>query len=184
MFPQVEDAKLNRHVIVGMLSLGAMALAAGCGSDSTTGVASETFSASLNGGNEKPTARTTTGTGTATLLLRRDTLSWTVTMANMINVTAAHIHIGGPDVAGGVILPLTGAAGSFSNTLIAGLVTRGTYVPPGPPNAAVTFDSLLVLMRNNGSYVNVHTSDPANPANDQQGDFPAGEIRGQVVKTN
>lgn len=184
MFPQVEDAKLTRHVIVGMLSLGAMALAAGCGSDSTTGVASETFSASLNGANEKPTARTTTGAGTASFLLRRDTLSWTVTMTNMTNVSAGHIHIGGPDVAGGVILPLTGAPGSFSNTLIAGLVTRSTYVAPGPPNAAVTFDSLLVLMRNNGSYVNVHTNDGVDPANTGQGDFPGGEIRGQVVKLN
>ena len=175
---------MTRHVLIGALTLGAAAMAVGCGTDSTTGVATETFSAALNGANERPTPRTTTATGSSTMTLRRDTLSWTVTMANLTNVTAGHIHIGGPEVAGGVILPLTGAPGSFTNSLIAGFVTRATYVLPGTPNEAVTFDSLLVLMRNNGAYVNLHTNDGVTPTNTGQGDFPGGEIRGQVVKTN
>jgi len=62
-------------------------------------------------------------------------------------------------------------------------VTRAGYTPPGAPNAGVTFDSLLVLMRNGNSYVNVHTNNTANdPTNNSgPGDFPAGEIRGQVA---
>lgn len=175
---------MHRHVFAGLLSLGSALLVAGCGSDSTTGVVTEGFSASLNGANERPTARVTTGTGTATLTLRRDTLSWTVAMSNMTNVTGGHIHIGGPNDAGGVILPLTGAPGSFTNSLIAGLVTRATFATPGAPNQAVTFDSLLVLMRNNGAYVNIHTNDLVDPPNSGPGDFPAGEIRGQVVRVN
>lgn len=174
---------MKRHVFVGMMSLGAAVLAAGCGED-IVGVVTEQFTATLNGANERPTPRTTPGAGTANLTLRRDTLSWTVTMTNMTNVTAGHIHIGGPTVFGGVILPLTGAPGSFSNSLITGRVTRGTFVAPGAPNQAVTFDSLLVLMRTNGSYVNIHTNNGTGNPNEGPGDFPAGEIRGQVVKVN
>ena len=68
--------------------------------------------------------------------------------------------------------------------LITGFVTRGTFQPPASPNQGVTFDSLLVLMRNGNSYVNVHTSDPTKTThNTGPGDFPAGEIRGQLAKT-
>ena len=44
--------------------------------------------------------------------------------------------------------------------------------------------NLLVLMRNGVSYTNVHTSNPANATHNQgPGDFPGGEIRGQVTKS-
>lgn len=174
---------MKRHVFVGMMSLGAVVLAAGCGEE-IVGVATERFTATLNGANERPDPRTTPGAGTANFTLRRDTLSWTVTMTSMTNVTGGHIHIGGPTVSGGVLLPLTGAPGSFSNSLITGRVTRSTFVAPGAPNQAVTFDSLLVLMRTNGSYVNIHTNNGTGNPNEGPGDFPAGEIRGQVVKVN
>jgi hypothetical protein len=54
---------------------------------------------------------------------------------------------------------------------------------PSAPNQGITFDALLDLMRNGGSYVNVHTSDGAAPIDTGPGDFPGGEIRGQIVKT-
>ena len=69
----------------------------------------------------------------------------------------------------------------MNNTLITGSVTRTAYVPPSS-FPGVTFDSLLVLMRNGNSYVNVHTNNTVNdPTNNSgPGDFPGGEIRGQI----
>ena len=167
-----------------LLALG-LAVAVGCDDDDEpTTPAAETFRATLNGANERPTARTTPGTGTAEFSFRRDTLRWTITMSNMANVTASHIHIGGPDVAGGILLPLT--SGTVSSSRIEGFITRAQYTAPASPNQAVTFDNLLDMMRaGNQTYVNVHTNNTANdPTNNTgPGDFPAGEIRGQIART-
>ena len=175
---------MTRRVLIGALWLGAGAFVVACDSDDPVGPATETFTATLNGANERPTPRTTPATGTANMTLRRDTLRWTITMSDITNVTAAHIHIGGPQDAGGVILGLTGAPGSFTNSLITGSIARSAYTPPGSPNQAVTFDSLLVLIRTGGAYVNVHTNDGAGDPNTGPGDFPGGEIRGQLTKVN
>ena len=40
--------------------------------------------------------------------------------------------------------------------------------------------SLLTAMRNGWTYVNVHTNDGVAPTNTGPGDFPGGEIRGQL----
>jgi hypothetical protein len=176
---------MSRSLFVVLLSLGVAAAAAACNDDSTSpSVPTETFRATLNGANEVP-ARTTPATATADFTLRRDTLRWAVSMSSITNVTASHIHTGAPGVNGGIILPLTPGTSGVNNTLITGFVTRGTYQPPASPNQAVTFDSLLALMRNGNSYVNVHTSDPTKTThNTGPGDFPGGEIRGQLAKTS
>jgi hypothetical protein len=44
----------------------------------------------------------------------------------------------------------------------------------------ISFDSLLSAIRTGGAYVNVHTDDGALPPNTGPGDFPGGEIRGQI----
>lgn len=167
------------------LLLGVVFTAVACDDDDPTGPATETFRATLNGANERPTARTTPATGVADFTLRRDTLRWSVAMSSITNVTAAHIHIGGATEAGGVILGLTPGTTGVNNSLLAGFVTRSTFTAPGAPNQGVTFDSLLVLMRNGNGYVNVHTNNTANdPTNNTgPGDFPGGEIRGQVGPT-
>ncbi len=175
---------MKNRVLISALWLGLGALVVACDDDDPTGPATETFTATLNGQNERPDPRTTPGAGTASFTLRRDTLRWTIAMTNMTNVTAAHIHIGGPNEFGGVILGLTGATGTFTNSLITGLIAAEDFTAPGSPNEDVTFDSLLVLMRTNGSYVNVHTTDGVAPTNTGPGDFPGGEIRGQVQKVN
>jgi hypothetical protein len=43
-------------------------------------------------------------------------------------------------------------------------------------------DSVLVHMRAGKAYVNIHTSDPALAGNNTPGDYPGGEIRGQLHK--
>lgn len=175
-----------RRLVPAVLSLAVVAFAVtSCGDDDDpSGPPAETFRATLNGANERPTARTTTATGIASFTFRRDTLRWSIPMTNITNVTAGHIHTGGAEVAGGIILPLTPGTSGVNNTLIAGFMTRAAYAAPGSPNQGVTFDSLLVLMRNGNSYVNIHTNNTANdPTNNSgPGDFPGGEIRGQIAR--
>lgn len=157
-----------------------LALAVGCDDDDNglTAPAAQTFTATLNGANERPTPVTTPGAGTATFTLSADgnTLSWTVTMTGVSNVTAAHIHIGGREVAGPVELGLF-AGPTTNNPAISGSVTRATFVSP----LGLSFDTLLSLMRSGDTYTNVHTNNGVAPTNQGPGDFPAGEIRGQIA---
>jgi hypothetical protein len=166
---------------MAVLALG-MALAIGCDDDETTAPQAETFRATLNGANERPSPRTTPATGVATFTFRRDTLRWDITLANITNVTAGHIHIGDPNTAAGILLNLVTT--TPNNTHLTGFVTRAGFTAPGAPNQGVTFDNLLTMMRaGNATYVNIHTNDPTNdPTNNSgPGDFPAGEIRGTIA---
>lgn len=174
---------MRRPVSITLLALGAM-LAIGCDDDDEpTTPTAETFRATLNGANERPSPTTTSGAGVANFTFRRDTLRWTITMQNMTNVSAAHIHIGDANTAGGVLLNLV--TGTPNNSLIEAFATRAGYTAPGSPNQNVTFDNLLDMMRNgNQTYVNVHTRNTALPATQlQAGNYPAGEIRGQIART-
>ena len=173
---------MRRMMSLPLLALGMM-LVAGCDDDNEpTTPAAERFRATLNGANERPDPRTTPGAGTAQFTFRRDTLRWEITMTGMSNVTAAHIHIGDASTSGGILLGLT--SGTLSDTRIEGFITRAAFTAPGTPNQAVTFDNLLDMMRNgNQVYVNVHTRNTTLPATQlQAGNFPAGEIRGQVAR--
>ena len=172
---------MSRHAFVGLLALSLTAFGTGCDDDDPTGVQPEVFRATLNGANERPDPRTTPATGTAEFTLAGDELSWVITMSNITNVTAAHIHIGTADQAGGVLLPLTPPA---SNTRIEGSISREEFQAPGAPNQSVTWNQMLELMRTGGAYVNVHTNDTTNdPTNNTgPGDFPGGEIRGQITR--
>jgi hypothetical protein len=160
-----------------VLALSLVAFGTACDDDDPTGPIPEIFRATLNGANERPTARTTPATGTATFTLVDDELAWVIDMNNITNVTAAHIHIGGPEESGGILLGLTPPV---SNTRIEGSITEAEFDPPAAPNADVTWDDLLELMRTDGAYVNVHTNDGTAPTDTGPGDFPGGEIRGQV----
>ena len=94
------------------------------------------------------------------------------------NVVAAHIHRGAVGVNGPVVAFLFGpapAGGGPANGLLAsGTIVRGVNLP------AATFDQLIADMRAGLTYVNVHTNDGVAPPNTGPGDFPGGEIRGQI----
>ena len=130
----------------------------------------ETFTATLTAGAEVPVV-TETGTGSASFSVTQSTTTPTVTTvtysATVTGLTgpanAAHIH--GPastTVAAGVIVPLT-----ITGTATTGQIIQGSFTSTG--NANVSIDSLLVLMRNGNSYINIHTAA-----------HPNGEIRGQI----
>lgn len=125
------------------------------------------FIAILNGANERPTAVTTTGAGAAAFTVSGTTVSYVVTFSRLSGPpNNAHIHgPGNSTQAVGVLVDL-GAAGQTLNN---GVLT-GTFNAANIRNAAISLDSLLVLMRNGNAYVNVHTA--LNPG---------GEIRGQLA---
>ena len=63
------------------------------------------------------------------------------------------------------------------------MLAVGTFSPTGVicPASAVGHDMpLLDAIRAGLTYVNVHTNDGVAPANTGPGDFPGGEIRGQL----
>ena len=159
------------------LALGLIALVAAC--DSTSDPGPETFTATLAGSNERPTPNVSPAVGSATFTLSSDgnTLTWNVTTTGANNVTASHIHVGGKEIAGPIVLPLYAGAAS-SNPAISGSVTRAAFTSP----LGISFDGLISLMRNGDTYVNVHTDNGVAPANTGPGDFPGGEIRGQIAR--
>jgi len=124
------------------------------------------FTAILNGANERPAAVTTQGAGAALFTVNGATVSYVVTFSRLSGApTNAHIH--GPGTSAqsvGVLVDLPAAGQTLTN----GVLT-GTFNAASIRNAAISLDSLLVLMRNGNAYVNVHTT--LNPA---------GEIRGQL----
>ena len=163
-------------VLVGMLALalGLLALA-------PAAVAGDNFVATLSGGQEVP-ARDTQARGVATFKLRADgtALAFKVNVANIDNVFAAHIHCGAVGVNGpvGVTLFMGAPAGGRVN----GTLAEGTITAPDAGNGCGWTDlaAVLAAMASGNTYVNVHTNDGIPPVDTGPGDFPGGEIRGQV----
>ena len=116
------------------------------------------FKASLSGANERPTAVTTTGTGTGLLALDGLTATYVVGYQGLTAAPVTyHLHgLGGADVAVGVKFALvpSGALG-----------TSGLFVGQATVDQA-TADGIAAGQ----TYFNVHTAA-----------FGGGEIRGQVV---
>lgn len=153
--------------------------------DDETGLA---WNAVLAGRNEQPTPRDTHARGVAIFELSADgtSISYMLIAANIENVIMAHIHLGGGDVAGPVIVwlypvggppPAAPGGGRFDGVLAQGSFDATKFVGPfaGKPLSA-----LLENMTAGTVYVNIHTNDGVSPADTGPGDFPGGEIRGQI----
>jgi hypothetical protein len=161
-------------VLVAMLALGLLALA-------PSAVAGDNFVATLSGGQEVP-ARDTQAVGVATFKLREDgtALAFKVNVANIQNAVAAHIHCGAVGVNGPVGVTLF--AGPPGTGRTDGTLAEGTITAPDPGNACGWTDlaAVLAAIASGNTYVNVHTNDGVAPPNTGPGDFPGGEIRGQI----
>lgn len=139
------------------------------------------FRAVLAGANEVP-ARDTPARGVAVFQLSPDgtTLHFQLIVANIKNVFAAHIHCGVVGVNGPVAVTLfTGAPGSGR---FDGVLASGDRMAPDAGNACgwMSLSQVVSAMESGGAYVNVHTNDGVAPANTGPGDFPGGEVRGQI----
>jgi hypothetical protein len=132
------------------------------------------FRAHLSGGQEVP-ANNSKATGQAIFQLSKDgnSLSYKLIVANIENVTQAHIHLAPAGANGGVAAwlypsgpPSQLIPGRTNGILMQGELTGSDLV------GALEGQSLSALIdefNDGGAYVNVHTSQ-----------FPPGEIRGQI----
>jgi hypothetical protein len=138
----------------------------------------------LTGDGEIP-VRDTPAQGQAIFQLSADgqSLSYKLNVANIENVVAAHIHLGQATENGPVVFflygdpPVAAGGGRVNGRLNAGTSTAAALRGPltGQPMSA-----LIEHIRNGNAYVNVHTNDGVAPTNTGAGDFPGGEIRGQL----
>lgn len=140
-------------------------------------------------GDEEVPARATDAHGQAHVQLNKDGTSMDfVLVANDItNITQAHIHMAAKGVNGGIVVwlypsvtataALPGGAGRHDGLLAKGTFTAANFrgALAGQPMSA-----LVAAIAAGNTYVNVHTDDGVAPPNTGVGDFPGGEIRGQL----
>lgn len=144
--------------------------------------ATTTWTAQLSGANEVP-ERETRARGTTVLQLSPDgsELSYRLVVANIDNVVAAHIHLGAEGTNGPVVAFLAGpfpqGGGATNGVLATGTVTEDDLVGP---LSGMTMEDLVMWIEAGDAYVNVHTNDGVGDTNTGPGDFPAGEVRGQI----
>jgi CHRD domain len=150
----------------------------------------EDFHAVLRGFNEvgelnaESGAILSNGTGTLDLKLdrRTQTLSFTLKFQNLsAPVTQSHIHFGKEHMAGGVMVFFcsnlaTAPAGTqpcpANGGTVTGTVTAANVLAIAGQNVtAGDFDAITDALQSDTAYANVHTTS-----------FPAGEIRGQIVR--
>ena len=150
------------------------------------------WNAVLAGINERPIPRDTHARGVAIFQLSADgeSIHYKVIAANINNVIMAHIHLGDTDTAGPIVVwlypvggppPAPPGGGRFNGVLAQGDFDATKFVGP---LAGHPMSDLLENMTAGTAYVNIHTNDGVAPPNTGPGDFPGGEIRGQVKPTD
>lgn len=141
-----------------------------------------------------PTPADSKGQGQAIFRVSPDgnSVDFRLIASNLDNVVQSHIHCGRPGTNGPIRMwlypqvgtgpfPLAPAGGGRQD----GVLATGTFDPRGvvcpAANIGTTADmALLDAMRAGLTYVNVHTNDGVDGGNSGPGDFPGGEIRGQL----
>ena len=140
-------------------------------------------------GDEEVPVRVTDASGRLSVKLSKDgqSVDYVLDVSDIRNVTQAHIHMAARGVNGGIVVwlfpnskstaALPGGGGPLRRLLIEGTFTaadlRGALV--GQPLSA-----LVAAIEAGNAYGNVHTDDGVAPPNTGAGDFPGGEIRGQL----
>jgi uncharacterized membrane protein YczE len=134
----------------------------------------ETHVTHLHGSHEVP-ANDSRAQGQAIFYVSTDgqSLSYKLIVANIQNVTQAHIHLAAAGVNGLVVAwlypsgpPAQLIPGRSSGVLAEGTITAANLVGP---LAGQSLSALIEAIRADVAYVNVHTSQ-----------FPPGEVRGQI----
>jgi hypothetical protein len=185
--------------ITGMATTIVFASAVACASDKSTSpnevriplfersAAATNLGTHLDGDDENP-PHATRAQGQAIFRISDDgqSVAYTLIAANIDNAFMAHIHIAPVGVNGPIVewlfpstAPVPGptGAGRFDGVLATGTFTAANLVGP---LANHPLSDLIAAMRSGGAYVNIHTDDGIAPPNTGPGDFPGGEIRGQL----
>jgi hypothetical protein len=136
-----------------------------------------TLTARLRGLNETPPINTAAKGSFQATIEGNGSITFTETYENLsVNPTVSHIHFGTPFTTGGVMVFLCGGGNQPACPAATSGTITGTILPAnvvGLGAQGVTAGDLataLRLVRRGYGYVNLHSTN-----------FPAGEIRGQVV---
>lgn len=174
---------MRKPLVLVAAALGALAIVG-------IGLASLNRNTSVHlGGDLEVPIRDTAAQGQATFRVAKDggSIDYKLIVANVENVFMAHIHVAQPGLNGpigvwlhpgttpGVQGPL--GAGRQQGPIAEGTITSADLVGP---LAGRSIDDLVALLDEGGAYVNVHTNDGVDPPNTGPGDFPGGEIRGDL----
>jgi hypothetical protein len=137
------------------------------------GNSGKNFAVHMTGDQEVPPAQTN-AVGQSIFHLRKNgtELHYRVIVANIENVTMAHIHLAPAGANGPVAAwlypsgpPAQLIPGPYNGVLATGIITSSNLVGP---LSGMDLSDLLDYLNDGNAYVNVHTSQ-----------FPAGEVRGQ-----
>lgn len=139
------------------------------------------FVEQLRGKNEVPPVETP-ARGVAIFVINPDETEIRYRLLNSFlpNAVGAHIHLAPEGVNGPIVVTLYSAPpgqGTMHGTLSSGFITADDLEGS---LAGMPLSALLAAMRSGNAYVNVHTNDGIDPANTGPGDFPGGEMRGQI----
>lgn len=143
----------------------------------------------LLSGDEEVPPRDTHASGRLALKLNKDgqSIDYVLDIKNITNITQAHIHMAPKGTNGGIVVwlfpsvksttALPGGGGPVGRLLIEGTFSatdlRGALA--GHP-----LSDLIAAIKAGNTYGNAHTDDGVAPPNTGAGDFPGGEIRGQL----
>ncbi|MBD0329290.1 MAG: CHRD domain-containing protein [Thermoleophilia bacterium] len=174
--------------VLGLVALAAVGIA----------VAAQNWSVHLTGDQEVPPPGVvieTQAQGQASFHLSKDgeALRYKLNVANIENVFMAHIHCGPPTTNGPIAVwlypstaPVAGPTGQgrIQGRIAAGVITDADVRPLAAsatcPGGVSDLEDVLEHISNGNAYVNVHTNDGVAPTNTGAGDFPGGEIRGNL----
>lgn len=161
------------HHILLLALVAALTVVAACDDDDDPtgpGIGSE-FEATLTGAAERPDPITTGATGSATFEVGENSVQFEVEVEDIEDVTMAHIHAGGTEIAGPIVVELFNAGGNPESFTDRATLAQGTFTEADLQvgGGLVTLEALVAAMEAGNTYVNVHTT--ANPT---------GEIRGQI----
>jgi hypothetical protein len=170
----------------------ALALVASLGATATVLADSLNFNTHLSGDQEVMPlgiVNNSLAQGQANFKLSADgtKLHYKLIAANIDNAFMAHIHMGPAGANGPIVVwlfPSTtpGAPGPLGAGRMDGVLAEGTITAANltGPLAGHPFGELIDAIRAGNAYVNVHTNGGVAPTNTGAGDFPGGEIRGQL----
>jgi hypothetical protein len=150
-----------------------------------------TIETKLTGDEEAPIARITGAHGSANVRLAKDgqSIDYQLVVNDISNVTQAHIHMQAKGLSGPIVVwffptvkstsALPGGGGVHHGMLAQGTITAADL---RGPLAGQPLSALIAAINAGNTYVNVHTDDGVAPGNSGPGDFPGGEVRGQLDK--
>jgi hypothetical protein len=183
-----DAAKTTAPRLSGAVVGGTMAGHDGSGSVNNDDNGGRRLTVTLLQGAEEVPPRVTPASGQISLrLLDDDHVGYTLDVADITNITMAHIHMAPKGVNGGIVVwlypsvkgtaPLPGGSGPVGRILVSGTFSSADF---RGALAGKTMADFLAAVEAGQTYGNVHTDDGIAPPNTGAGDFPGGEIRGQL----